>query len=76
MYTPMTNSWGERVDSGAEQFAHDITAGYAHTFRAALPARRQRRPIRFPSVFRGSSIYTGPSPGKLVVDALIKRASG
>lgn len=36
IYTPMTNSQGERVRS--VRFAHDITEGYAHTFRAATAA--------------------------------------
>lgn len=48
IYTPMTNSQGERV--GSVRFAHDITTkGYAHTFRAATT-------LRFPSAFRGNSL--------------------
>lgn len=83
IYTPMTNSQGERererdrVDSGAARVR------YYGGLRPYISRRSTDTPpastIGFPSVFRGSPVYTGSSlepHGKLVVDALIKRASG
>lgn len=74
----MTNSRGERVDSGAAR------ARYYGGLRPYISRRSTDTPpastIGFPSVFHGSPVYTGLSSlephGKLVVDALIKRTSG
>jgi len=75
IYTPMTR--GERVDSDVAR------ARYYGGLRPYISRRSTGTPptstIGFPSVFRGGPIYTGSSlepHGKLVVDALIKRASG
>jgi len=62
--------------SGAAR-AHDITKGYAHTFRNAVPAHRQHRPSDFlPFSVEVPSTAAGEPHGKLVVDVLIKRAGG
>lgn len=74
IYTPMTNSRGERVDSSAAR------ARYYGGLRPYILRRSTGTPpastIGFPSVFRGSLVYTGSSlepHGKLVADVLIKR---